>query len=613
MEGPQALIRPGHRRRRLLWLLGIIVLVTTGGTLRSQQADTNVVARAGGTVITRQEFLQRFALSIFPLKDRPGMEGVARRQFLLSLIAEKLLAADARRSDLLREDTFERNRRIAEEMFVRDKLYRDLIRSRVHISESELRALFEERRKEVEFQFLWSASREEIGDLHRLLRSGVSFDSLLAARQAANTAPDTTQGTLERELLQTLARLAPGQVSAPVQAGGGFYLVRKVDRSNPIASEQDFLHARRGLENKLRAGREAALTREFVASLWKGTRAVLADRAYRITGEALLQHLRRQFHADTSDVLTLTPALDSLHALFGSRQAEAFATVGDDSIGIGDMLDRLAHRDHRVKRADVRRFPELFRAMIGDELDIWMVAREGYRRNLQTSAEVRRDVAMWADNGLAQAVPEVLWERFIASDDSVWSFYRQHLEDFGSPPEVRLRICCSEDSVGWRRILAQATGAGAGGDTLGGVPCESVDWFPVTERGEFGRAAFGLEAGERMAVHVGTRGGCVVELLGRRLPADTTVASMHALRQALETRFRSALSARMLHERTRRLASNTPIEINEAALQAVEITPAQMFTLRFLGFGGRIPAVPGVMPLFDAVLEGMSRRITVQP
>jgi len=103
---------------RLRHLYVMLLLLYPPALLQAQENETLVTV--DGSVITRQEFESRYALSIYPLKDVERLVPVIKRQFLYSLIAEKLLAAEARRLGYDSEHLIGRSARLAEEMFVRD-------------------------------------------------------------------------------------------------------------------------------------------------------------------------------------------------------------------------------------------------------------------------------------------------------------------------------------------------------------------------------------------------------------------------------------------------------------------------------------------------------------
>jgi hypothetical protein len=553
-------------------------------------------------------------LSIFPNKDAARLSGPVKRQFLYSLIGEKLLAAEAGRMNLVREERFKRNAAIAEEMFVRDKLYRDTIRARVSVSEKDIQTRFKQLSRSVEYQFLFSDTREKIDSFDRLIKSGMPFDTLLAAqRMDASSMNNGSTSGLDKELESSLKKLRPGQVTSPLKTSSGWYIIQRIDAES-VFSADEYIHMHKTLEVEVRREKEAEAAKAFVKSIWKGKSAVISDTAIRKTGQAMLVYLRRQASSDTTETLSVpSEVYDKLRSDLGVRMLEPFASIGKASISTGEMIDRMEFRNLRIRRSDIRRFVNIFNDFVHEMLDAWVLTMEGYRRNLQNTPDVRRDMAMWTENGMAQSVPEILWEQFVADDDSLWNFYIEHMKLFGLPPEVRIASINGTDTVALRKVVEDSRAGRSIESRVRSGEAVSTGWFPVTMRGAVGRRAFVHLLGDPCGPMRDSVDWIVFEVIDRRYPADSTVHSMAGIKEFLEGRYRSGITYRKLTELTTRLAKDAAIEVDEDVFNSIEATPMQMFTVRQMGFGGRIPAAPGVLPLFEAVIEGMSQKSAPKP
>ncbi|MCZ7555661.1 MAG: hypothetical protein M5R41_04575 [Bacteroidia bacterium] len=587
--------------------------------------DSDILATVNGEAITVGEFRSRYALTVFPLKDRVDLTGIVKRHFLYALVAERLLAAEARRLGLAEEDRFVRNYRLAEEAFVRDKLYRDSVRAVVRITDEDILSRYLEEESEIEVEFLLSPDEGNIRNLHRLIMSGVSFDTLLVEQQNTGMADSlrfTQPVETESPLLRAAATLQAGAVSAPLLIDGFWYLLRKREHGNPIRTRYELEKQGRRIEADLRREREAVRTVAFVQSCWRGDTARMNETAYRRIGEALLREYRAQAAADTADMLLArSETFEELRAQFAKELEQPFAVVRQETLcTIGEVLDRLEALDLRLKREDVRTLPQLFAQRVRDVLDRMMLVRLGYALRLEQSNEVRRDMAGWVSSGLAQMLPDVLWEQFIASDDSVWQYYITHPELFGPFPEVLLLEVLSADQetsaeVKRRVEAGEDIRSIAGRESLrdgaterGGV----FGWFSVAQQGILGRGAFGLTIGERAGPFRGPDGWSYFELLGKRR-LDAGIQDWSALRRAIAARAREGVERRKIEDMLREHAGKANLRMHEDVLERTEVPAMQMFTIRHLGFGGRIPAAPAVMPLHEAVMEGLSRGAELSP
>ena len=580
--------------------------------------DTAIVATVNGRVITQHEFLSRYALSVFPYKDVARLGPAVKRQFLYSLIAEKLLAAEAVRRGVNREEAFLRSLKTAEEKFVRDKLYHDSVRAVVSVTPEDVRARFQLRQRETEYQFLFSTSEIEIRNLQGLLDAGISFDTLLAAQQAASQAASgwnsISVSSIGLELRQAIQRLRSGEVSPSVRTPDGFFIVRKVDYSSTDSSGTEVLKSETTIRNELRREKEAERARAFVAGIWNGRKAVISPSLFKRIGQRINLFFRAAGNDARTEVLELQSwHYDSLRKEFSEDFGTAFASIGTLDYRVTDFIDALASHGFRIRSADSRRVPALFRSLVYDLLDVFLITREGYRLDLQYTAEVKRDVDMWSANGLAQSFPDDLWEQFIASDDSVWDCFVRNAKSFGSIAEVKIAEVLNADSTvlgdvmfQFRRgadmkQLAMSYSERPGTKENGG----EFGFFPVTENGIIGRTAFTMSIADISGLLRTPEGFSFFQLLDKRYPGKGQVRSMDDLRRMVDRTLRQPIAQGKVEALVRTLAARGHIEVNEDVLKGLETASGQMFTIRFLGFGGSIPAAPGVMPLYRAVMEGM--------
>ncbi|PLX25960.1 MAG: hypothetical protein C0600_11540 [Ignavibacteria bacterium] len=311
---------------------------------------------------------------------------------------------------------------------------------------------------------------------------------------------------------------------------------------------------------------------------------------------------------------------ESLRRMWSMNLDSAFARIGDRILTIGDALDRLQTFDLRLHAEELPRFPDLYRGRVRDMLDRFLITQHGYEQRLDQSDDVRQSVAMWAANGLAETVPEVLWEQYIANDDSLWAFYTGRPDLFGPPVEVRIiEVLHANPEIMVQVREAFDTGAKLEGlavrysqregaaETLG-----KSEWFAVNRRGVIGRTAFGLRIADAAGPIETKEGWVFLQLLDRRYPGGT-FPDWDALRDSVTVRSREGVMLSRTEQLLRRLAAREQISIDLEALNGTQVRPMQMFTIRYMGFGGKVPAMPSVMPLYEAVLEGMSRKGTSAP
>ncbi len=117
---------------RLFFVLLVAPAIIYSTDSRQDEFDRNTpVARIGNEVITAEEFRWRFEMTIWPGKHKKGYLNTIKQRFLYGMIAEKLLAMEAQEKEIEIDPMFRQQIDRLERMYVRDLLYRDIVRQKV--------------------------------------------------------------------------------------------------------------------------------------------------------------------------------------------------------------------------------------------------------------------------------------------------------------------------------------------------------------------------------------------------------------------------------------------------------------------------------------------------
>ena len=214
------------------------LVVACAETPPGEQAETPaaVVARVGEESIDRRE-IEEFAASLLP-GLRPEKEGdAARRDYLQTLIDEKLLVLDARRRGIDTTRAFQAGYQYAVRRHVVDQYERRHLHPLVSISGQEVRARLA--RDGLDHQRLLSwivvETEEEAARIRRRLEEGADFAGLARLHSIDERHAETggeigyVDGSVAGRVgipLELFRELEPGEVSEPLQSGGAYLLVR---------------------------------------------------------------------------------------------------------------------------------------------------------------------------------------------------------------------------------------------------------------------------------------------------------------------------------------------------------------------------------------------------
>lgn len=144
---------------------------------------------------------------------------------------------------------------------------------------------------------------------------------------------------------------------------------------------------------------------------------------------------------------------DSRHGLTEAQAAEVLARVGEATITVGDMAERLADQSPYLRaRYDS---PERRREFLDNMIRFELLAQEAERRGLMDAPEVRqaREQAM-----IQQMMRELFEDRIRledVTDEEVAAYYEEHRSEFDKPAQVRASHILLEDRATAERVLAE--------------------------------------------------------------------------------------------------------------------------------------------------------------
>lgn len=394
-------------RNILSLLLGLVSLSTAQIAPSASKLTMDTVAVVGSHVITVRDFLERYELMPWPKKDRPSLVEQTKLDFLHSLIAEKLTAMEAAAQDFSGDSLTNELQRNLERLFVRDEFYKSEIRAKVTYSPEEERIGLSRFPTEIRVAVLGIISPKE-GELlyTKVAQSNNKKRTLRTFRDSLYVVIDTvsvTYGFPEKNVEDAVFAMGKDSITPPVQTDAYGWVMfslinRTVNQANAKFSLQDRLHK---VGNVLRDRKEDSIAHRVFASVTAPQRAEAdPDIFFRMAG-TIYEMLRKdsaQYIAKGLFQFTPTgipPLREHLRPLLRSP----FITMATGPMTVDDVINGLGTNnlvfpvplDSGTVRAVLN---NNIKTVIQNE----MLAREGLRKNLQQSANVRHDISVWMDN-----------------------------------------------------------------------------------------------------------------------------------------------------------------------------------------------------------------------
>lgn len=149
---------------------------------------------------------------------------------------------------------------------------------------------------------------------------------------------------------------------------------------------------------------------------------------------------------------------DRVHGLSEEERAEVLATVGDETVTVGEFAEELASKGAyiRTRYNSPERRREFLDQMIRFELLAQEARRRGYHelpevQRTQKQRMIRRFLEERFENGGPEAIPE----------EDVAAFYEEHTREFNTPDQVRASHILFRDRAAAERVLRELQAAPA--------------------------------------------------------------------------------------------------------------------------------------------------------
>ncbi len=400
------------------------------GCAAQEQAPVNlVVAQVGDEPIYKKD-VERLIASLGPGLRSKESGDAARRDYLQSLIDQKLLVLAARARGLDKTQMFDEQLAARFREKVINTYQARTVYARIEITDEKMRQRFDQGQyqREKSLSRLVVDSLEEAREIRRQIAQGVALDSLAKAYSRDGRVPPRGGhlGYLNRVSAvqagiapQVFVALSPGAVSEVVPVDGGFELIYCADER-----EAEFAKYREELYKSM-------WKEEFVAQ----HRALLEEQAttrdLRPVSAGLAVLVAKDAEAGTYPHLSPAEASTQLFVYSGGQ------------ITVGDYIDSFRQAEEQPALGDsVQVIRAAWKLPIPKAM-VWEAAKSaGYL----DSEEMRLWKQRKAEQLLIMALRQVeISDRVVIEDEAIAQYYEDHREHFRTPVEIYIEEILVDD------------------------------------------------------------------------------------------------------------------------------------------------------------------------
>jgi hypothetical protein len=606
---------PQHSLRPLAYAWFVTILLSTPVVAQYGAIPTDTLAEYGTSVITARDFLERFELMPFPGKDRKAEHDSAKVRALRSIVAEKLLAQEAARQGLSSDSASLRRRSAFERLMVRDELYKREVVAKVEVTDRERSMGMRRIPNEIQVLFIYASSQKIAGELHDSLVARRSFDNALKhlsgrlLHRADSIA--VTFGIEDQTIEDSAYALSKTRrFSYPLQSDYlGWGVLYFIDQRPNNAANRSIPDRLSSVESIIRRRNMIRRAAKYQGEILSPQRAVVDSTLFLQMGRFFLSQMITDSSARKGQAgyRLLQSDIDAFQSASTARLHEELVHISSGAMTLIDVLDALRSYEFAFPRLQEVEFMGRLNAALKMAVTSELMSREGYRRNLQHTDAVRHDVSVWDDHWTAGALIRRIKDSVTVSESEIMNFLISRGTSLGALYEVNVReVLC--DSPG--RAL-DVLGRAVNGEPLGQLAREysrRATWaaqdgvsgfFRVSTNPALGFPALLQDSGSIGGPLKLREGFSVFTTLAKRTSRPDGALNLDSLKLFGREGALAQKQARIVDSAVSALVRSAGVRIYTNRLSRTRVTMPNMFTRRFIGFGGTVLAVPTIAPLWN--------------
>lgn len=376
----------------------------------AQPLNDTPLARVGNITITSREFLNRFEMTPgFQRHNKASIEAV-KAEFLLSMIAEKLLVLNAEQQNLETDSFYNQMIYSVERLLVRDELYRKEVSQKVEISEREIQEGIRRLRQDLKIYFLFAREKSTADSLYTFIKNGRPLESFTVEKVTSHPSFKSVDsavarfGDTEEPMENVVYSLRLNETSKPFFLNDGYYLVKVMGKTiNIVAGDKELKAEREKVLQIIRKRKELKRMSAFMSTELKNTKTEIVTALLKKILDVLYQyHKGNNRVPDTTQFFLGANAVEAVRYAMGVDFQKPLVLFPNKNWSVEQTLELMVTAGLISPQPTYQRLRIDFEQRLRDIIDQEYLTELGYQRNLNHSNEVRKDMKVWRDAYAAQ-------------------------------------------------------------------------------------------------------------------------------------------------------------------------------------------------------------------
>lgn len=592
--------------------INIIFILILFSRISSAQNENEVLAKIGSDAITVEQFQNRFDFMPHLNYSNSNIDSI-KKEFLYSLVAEKLWALEA---DELQIDTIESVKlslKSLEKLFVKDELYKREVESKIVVTANEIKTGLTRVTRILNALIITSPDSEKIWKFYNSFQAGASFDSVLVSLKMPQKPFEVKYGSFEDETMEeVLYSLKLNEISKPIKSKNNWFIFQLVSDEQDLSIDPSKDHAKNIVIKKLRDRKAQKLGRAYLDKLFIG-KSINADRRlFDIMSDKLLDILIVRTGKTKSDSLIDVQLLEAdikkvLSSLNPVDLNAAFINLDPDPATIKDFLYYTIYQKVFFDSFSSIKFKQSLNRIVKKFIEDELISREGFKNGLDKLPSVKNDLQIWKNYYLSEVLMNSYADSITITDDDMERLITEE-KDLPGSLQVNIREILTENIEDAEKVLNELND-GKDFESLVNIYNQRAwtkksngEWgfFNPSKAGEIGRIAAGMDIGQIYGPIKVNEGYSIFKLIDKKNQSgiQNTVLDKDSLK-FIKVKLALGKMDNLINEKTVSLAKNYKTSIDEQLLQKVKTSEINTFTYRFIGFGGKIAAFPITIPMYE--------------
>jgi len=589
-----------------------ILLLTT--SVFAQNEEDKIIAEVGPIKITVGEFKKRYEMVPHLGRHIKGREERLKIETLYSIIAEKLWALESENLGFDTTDIMKFSFQNVKDMNLRDALYRKEIMDKTIIPDE---SILEAKRRSLYYlntKFIHSIDENEIHNLSNQIENGASFDSLLVIREEyalqKNNFYQVHFGQMAEHAENILYNLKLYEVSKPVKSPEGFYLFKLYSIENEIIeNDKQVKNMEKNIKRVVEARADDNAYQKYYKSFFPGKKVETDGELFWSFSNKIISSLNKRRELDSikvGEIVHLAPEdFIAIKNSFGTDSlAMPFVHLENSPVSLKQFLYGFAFQGFYSAFTNHDKIRAQLNSRVKHFIEQEFLAREAKRKGLQELPEVKEDIQMWKDNYLSTLYKKTLFDSSTVSDEDVKQYFINSKSELNSQTLVNI-IEINSDNLEVMENIFKDLDSGLDFSQIVskyGSDNKQSGLVPFNSLGELGRVAKGLAVGEIFGPLETENGYSIFKLVDKQENVIELPKEFSEIKGQLKKELKGKKLSNKMIDNTVNLANKYGISVNEKVLFNTPVTNFNMMVYRYMGFGGRLLAVP-LTPTFIEWVE----------